>query len=353
MGWREIDLYWQDANTDGRVTAGELWGYDWDTDTLMDPNDPDYWLWSGGVNIDDQASIVPTNRIDPNINAPLLDELTISYEREIFADFAARLEFFYKKQHKALWSRGMFADGTVDSADNWSVAGTGPETGATYYGRTVSTPYRYRTNYDQRYERYLAGQIVLKKRLSNKWMLDASFTYSDWKQFHKGEFFAERSSTVAGGPNNGAYYDEGVVAPESGGSGVRGIYVNSRWQFKFSGLYQMPYGFNIAGVFRAREGYIIPTNEQVYVPGIGTRELYGPGKFGDERLPAFWMLDLRLEKVFNVTETSTVIFAVDAFNITNSAHVLKEEPRLTAATFGDPLRILNPRVIKFGIIFNF
>jgi len=158
---------------------------------------------------------------------------------------------------------------------------------------------------------------------------------------------------VAGGLNNADYYDGGVVAPQSGGSGVRGIFVNSRWMVKFSGLYQMPYGFNIAGVFRAREGYIIRANELVSIPGIGTRAIYGPGKFGDIRLPTFWELDLRLEKVWSVTETSTVVFAVDAFNITNSAHVLKEQSRLTAATYGDPLRILNPRVIRFGIRFNF
>ncbi len=355
LGWREIDLYWQDANADGRVTMSELWGYDWDTDLFMDPADPDYWLWSGGINLADPASTTPTNKVDPNMNTPLLDELTISYEREIFADFAARLEFFYKKQHKKIWYKGLFADGTVDSASNYYEIGTGPETGATYYGRTARPPYEYMTNYDKRYDRYLAGQIVLKKRLTNKWMLDASFTYSEWKTFNKGEYLdlLDPAAGLTGGINNATYYDGGVNAPESSGSGVEGIFVNSRWQFKFSGLYKMPYGFNIAGVFRAREGYVIRGEEQVSLTGIGTGVIYGPGKFGDLRLPDFWMLDLRLEKVFNVTETSSVVLAVDAFNITNSAHVLKQEPRLDAATFGDAQRILNPRVIRFGVIFNF
>ena len=347
LGWREIDLYWQDANADGRVTAGELWGYDWDNETLMDPNDSDYWLWSGGVNLADPSSTNPTNAFDPNFNSPLLDELTISYERELMPDFAARLEFFYKKQHKQVWEKGLFADGTVDSASNYYEAGTGDETGATYYGRTARPPYDYRQNYAKRFDRYIAGQIVLKKRLSNKWMLDASFTYADFKRFHEGEYLGSL------GLNNKAFFDGGQVGPESSGSGVRGIFINSRWQFKFSGLYQMPYGFNLAGVFRAREGYITRPDERISLPGIGTNSIYGPGQFGDARLPAFWELDLRLEKVWNVTETSTVAFAVDAFNITNSAHVLKEESRLTSATYGDPLRILNPRVIRFGIRFSF
>ena len=184
-------------------------------------------------------------------------------------------------------------------------------------------------------------------------MMDASFTYLDWKNFNKGEFIAERGSTVPPGPTNADYYDGGQVGPESSGSGVRGIFVNSNWIFKLSGLYQLPYGFNVAGVFRARQGYLNRTNEQQYITGVGTRELYGPGKFGDERLPNFWELDFRLEKVFVVSETSSVVVGFDAFNVTNSAHVLKQEPRITSDEFGDPLRILNPRVYRFGVRFDF
>jgi hypothetical protein len=352
LGWREIDLYWQDGYVggvqgvaDGRVTQNELYG--WDGATVQDPTDSDYWIWSGGVNIDDPSSIVPTNAFDPNFNAPLLDELTISYERELMPDFAARFEFFYKKQHTRVWEKGLFADGTVDTAANYYADGTGPETSATYYGRTARPPYSYQTNYDKRHDRYIAGQIVLKKRLSNKWMLDASFTYMDWKRFHEGEYLGSL------GLNNGAYYDAAVVAPQSGGSGQTGIFVNSRWQFKLSGLYQMPGGFNVAGVFRAREGYVTRAYENIYLTGIGTQSIYGPGAFGDLRLPSFWELDLRLEKVWNVTETSYVVFAVDAFNITNSAHILKTQHALTAPDYGDPLRILNPRVIRFGVRFTF
>lgn len=352
MGWTEVDLLWQDLNGDGRVTSNELYGYDWGTGELKDANDPDYWLWSGGVNLTDPTSTTPTNKIDPDHNAPLLDELTISYEREIITDFAARVEFFYKKQHNLTNYKRLFADGTVDSAANYYAAGTAPEVGYTYYGRYSRGPYRYLYSQDKAYQRYLAGQLVLKKRLSKGWMLDASFTYSDWKRFYEGEYWSESY-----GPNNEEYYEGGVVAPESGGSGVTGIFINSRWQAKISGLYQLPWGFNISGVFRAREGYVIPTNVLVSLPGIGSASIYGNpaggGKFGDQRLPAFWELDFRLEKVWQVSETSSVAFAVDAFNVTNNATALKQEPRITASNFQQDLRILNPRVIRFGIRFSF
>jgi len=348
LGWTEVDVLWQDMNGDGRVTVDELYGYDWDTGDLKDVNDPDYWLWYGGFDASNPSSITVRNTFDPDYNSPLLDEVTISYEKEIFTDFAARLELFGKWQRNQTWTKGMLPDGTVETSANYYQTGTESITGYPIYGRSSYYPYRYRTNYENRFEKYLAAQIVLKKRLSRGWMMDGSFTYSQWTQHTEGDILD---------PQNTEYYDGGVVAPESGGSGVQGIFVNSRWMLKLSGLYQLPFGFNLSAVFQAREGYVMPTDVLAHRSGIGSRSVYGSpgggGKFGDERLPAFWVLNFRVEKIFQVSETSSVIFAFDAFNITNSSHVLKQQTRITAATFGDPLRILNPRVVRFGIRFNF
>ncbi len=349
IGWTEIDVLWQDLNGDGRVTSNELFGYDWGTGTLKDPNNPSYWLWYGGLNPSDPSSVTVRNKFDPDFNSPLLDELTVSYEKELFTDFAARVEFFYKKQHHEEWTKGMLTDRqTIEDQSNYYLAGHNSIVDYDYYGRKKYYPYRYRTNYQKRYSQYLAGQIVFTKRLSNKWMMDASFTYSDWKAHYEGEYVD---------PQNVPYYDGGVVAPGSGGSGLTGIYVNSRWQAKLSGLYQLPYGINASVVFVAREGYIMPTQVRVTRPGIGGADLYGNpdggGKFGDQRLPAFWLLSFRLEKVFKVTETANVILSADTFNASNSAHSLKKQTRITASDFGQDLRILNPRVFRFGVRFNF
>jgi hypothetical protein len=138
---------------------------------------------------------------------------------------------------------------------------------------------------------------------------------------------------------------------------LTGIYVNSRWQFKFSGLYQLPFGFNVSGTLVAREGYVLRTDLLVSRPGIGTSSLFGSpdggGKFGDERLPNFWLLNFRLEKIFNTGERSYVALSVDGFNVTNSAHALKQQTRMTSTTFRQDMRILNPRVFRFGVRFNF
>jgi hypothetical protein len=368
LGWTEIDLVWQDGyqdfvNTgvqDGRVQESELYGLD-GTGTLQDPMDPAFWVWSSNVNITDPGAVEAVNEFDPDYNSPLLDEISLSYEKELFTDFAARLELFYKRYHRQTWTRFMDTNGDLETADNYYLAGHDNTVDYDYYGRTASFPYQYRTNHQDAFDRYLGFQLVWTKRLSNKWMMSGSFTYSDWKRYYKGEYLGliddVFASSVKNGINNEEYFEGGVAAYESGGSGVEGIFVNSRWQFKLSGLYQLPYGITFSGVFLAREGFVKPTYVLVDMVELGINELYGNpdggGKFGDERLPAFWVLNFRLEKVFEISEGTRVVLAADAFNITNSAHSLKKETSIDSPDFDKDLRILNPRVFRFGIRFNF
>ncbi|MGB2844774.1 MAG: carboxypeptidase regulatory-like domain-containing protein [Candidatus Aminicenantaceae bacterium] len=369
LGWTEIDLIWQDGyqgfvNTgvqDGRVQESELYGYD--GTNLQDPTNPDYWLYSSNVNVTDPTALEAVNKFDPDYNSPLMDEVNISYEKELFTDFAARIELFYKKYHRQTWTKFIDEDGVLETEDNYYVAGHDDAVDYDYYGRTELFPYQYRTNHEKAFDRYLGAQLVWTKRLSNKWMMNGSFTYSDWRRYYKGEYLGFIQDIVAypylrNGLNNEEYFDGGVVAPESAGSGIQGIFVNSRWQFKLSGLYQLPFGINFSGVFAAREGYVKPTYILADMQELGINELYGSsdggGKFGDERLPAFWVLNLRLEKVFQVSEGSYVVVSADAFNITNSAHSLKKETSMEDPDiFDSDLRILNPRVFRFGVRFHF
>ncbi len=353
VGWQnyaEIDLIWQDYDGNMRVSEDELFGLDWDTYELQDPNDPDYWLWYGGFDPNDPDSTAVRNEFDSNFHSPRLDEVNLSYEREIFSDFAGRIELIYKRATHGVWTIDRNDLGELEPRSNYYVANTEPITGYDNYGRTTGYFYsQFRQNYPNRYDVYKAVQFVLTKRLSQKWMMDASFTLSDWKDHYKDDYID---------PQNIEYYDGGVVAPESSGSGVRGIYVNSNWQFKFTGLYQLPFGVNISGTFVARQGYVMQTEVLVTRPGIGGENFVygspdGGGKFGDERLPTFWMLNFRIEKIFNLGERSYIALAVDGFNLTNSAHSLKKQPRMDADNFLEDMRILNPRVFRFGIRFNF
>lgn len=346
-GWTEIDLLWIDDG-DGKIQDSELFGYDWDTGQLVNRNNVDYWLWYSGFDPADPTALKAVNKIDPDFNSPLLDELMISYQKELMTDFAARLELFYKKRHKIDWDFNYFTDGHVETAADQIVDSQVTREGETkdVYGYTEWPYGEYRAN-SGRYTRYLAGQLVLTKRLSNRWMLDASFTYSDWKFY-----FGDRDQA---GEDLGNYdfYDGGVEAPESGGSGMTDVFVNSRWQAKLMGLYQLPLGVNISATLIAREGYVIPRYVEVNAPKIESDYELFFGKQGDTRLPTFWIANLRLEKVFEVGENSRVVLSADGFNITNNNMSLKKEAKIDNVDFLDSKRIVNPTVFRFGVRYEF
>ncbi len=336
--WAGIGVYWQDLNGDGLPQNDELYGED-DDGNLVQPVTAYNRIWKWGtLNLENPNSTDTGNKIDPNFNSPLLDELTIQFEKELATDFALRLEGFYKKSHNGIWDRPMLLDGTKEplfSDSNPNYVDTGevePETGQKIWGIVDDYDYFYRTNYQKRHSKYLAGQVVLIKRLSNRWMLDASFTYSSWKRYYEGEYTD---------PHNIWHFEGGVNAN-----------MNSRWQFKTSGLYQFPFGINASWVFRAREGYVLQPYVKEQRPGLGNSTFYD-GVRGDNRLPAFYELDLRLEKVFQIGERSRVILSADAFNALNSNHELNRDQLITSDRFDTVNKILNPRVFRFGIRFDF
>jgi len=331
MGWSGIGVYWQDMNSDGIVTNDELYGEDADGNLVAPTADTILWAW--GTNVDNPTDLNPANKIDSDFNSPMLDELTLSYERELFTDIAARIELFYKKSHHDIWDRAMKLDGTLETTANYYNAGTETEyTGQTIWGRNEGFYYDYRTNYPNRHTKYYAAQLVFMKRLSNKWMLDASFTLSSWKSYWEDDYTD---------PHNLPYYDGGVTS-----------WMNSRWQFKFSGLYQFPFGINASCVFRAREGYVLEPFVNEYRPGYSTQKFY-KGLRGDARLPSFYELDFRVEKVFQIFETARVILSADAFNALNSHLELNRDQQITSSRYDTVNKILNPRVFRFGIRFDF
>jgi hypothetical protein len=158
------------------------------------------------------------------------------------------------------------------------------------------------------------------------------------------------------------------------GSGSFGqVFLGSKWGFNVTGLYQLPFNFNVAANLYGRQGYVNPYFVQVDTGnGEGTRyALIGNGT--ENRLKNVYNLDLRLEKVIAIAAKASLTLSIDVFNALNANTILQREndatpspadsslPASTYCTAANPCtaaaggidEIQNPRAIRFGARVSF
>jgi hypothetical protein len=262
--------------------------------------------------------------------------------------------------------------GTYDSETGVWTGGTtystGDAAGLPYYlpgpdWPTTATNYTLYRKADA-YKTYMGVDLVLNKRLSNKWFANASFTWQDNRNYWGSDFFDPTNRWAFEGK---PYGDWG-----GGASGKNAVLMYTRWMVKVSGLYQLPFGFDISGTFNAREGWKIPhyfwledDDAPNYAAGSGMW-VYTQQYLKDS-LPTFWNVTLRLEKKINIGAGKLYLMA-DCFNVFNSAIVNRAyDAQLGYAYFAGGTQydswqypynrtlneILNPRIWRFGARFEF
>jgi hypothetical protein len=336
--------YWTDANLDEVPQFNELGELYWDD--LFVQVDP-----GTGMN-----NVIYAG----DYNTPYLDEVTLMFEKALTDDLAVSVTGFYKRQHNLAYTvnsrgevasvtRGIMADGSIETGANWEYTGDiiVGGTAAPLYEQ-IETPVGLQYyNLDKAYLAYLGLQLRMTKRLSGKWMADLSFTFNDWtRHWNRNELLDL---------NNFDFFDGGHVAPATTGSGLRDIWVNSRWMVKFTGMYQLPWDLNLTAFFQAKEGGPQPLRRRVNTKQ-GRIYLYRAGyKVGDERLPTFWMLNLGLEKTLRVSDKVTATLVIDWYNVTNNQIELKYNLSIGEEPPGAPKPTMwsNAGLFQFGVRVNF
>jgi hypothetical protein len=226
--------------------------------------------------------------------------------------------------------------------------------------------YTNQTNYKQTYS---GIDFTLTKRLSNRWMARANFSYNVNKQKvgangcsgdpNNGTYATAYGFTGfgPGGTNSGSCNDGDYVGVQSQGSGNHvAVFLNSKYVFNLNAMYQLPLHFNLAASFFGRQGY--PINFYANTKGpddLKTRSIVLTNP-NDNRYPMLYELDMRLEKVVPITSTASITVAADAFNLTNRATIIQEQNRVglggssgTAAV----REVQNPRVYRFSARVSF
>ena len=193
--------------------------------------------------------------------------------------------------------------------------------------------------------------MVFNKRLSHKWMVNSSFSYQ-FSAPHWGQ--------------------TGVLNPTNRWA-IDGVNDAMKWMFKVAGLYQLPYDINIAVNLNAHQGRRIRrqvkiTDFRLPNPKSNSATLYLDPK-GSETLPGMFNMSFRIEKMLTIGEIGKIYFMLDVFNALNLTVAEQRSHKLYGnyyiypdsdqnewvpnPTYYELTKILNPRVIRFGIRFVF
>jgi hypothetical protein len=331
-----IQYPWTDLNGDAFVQRDEI--------------DDSRVLFSNNIDPQNPDSATSPNARNPNTSAPVTDELIIGLEREVVPDFSFGVNAIYKRFGNMLW------DDFFQSVPNSGTRRPSPtvpittdsfvQTSATFEGQEVIY-YELKsglkrvgdltTNRPGYHQRYWGLELVGKKRLSHRWMINVSFTFNDHREYWDGEE---------------GIYDPTDVDKRKGGlvSFSGSTFVNSQWLFKLDGMVQLPYGINLAGKFNGRQGYFWAETYRTAnrAGGIGRTEVILQDALGDKRLPNLWYADLRVEKSFRIGRTRWSGM-MDIFNVTNAATVLGRHRRQNLSNANQIYSILSARILRFGV----
>ncbi|HWZ86143.1 MAG TPA: carboxypeptidase regulatory-like domain-containing protein [Thermoanaerobaculia bacterium] len=350
--------YWNDANGDHVIQRNELNLNNLVSHYGVDPANP--------------GSAISANLVDPNLKAGKTTEVIGGIERELLDGLVVGLTYTYRKYEGALYPHR-----TGLTENDYEVGGQ--LTGTLYNGQAFDIPYYQLkpgvdvpagvtlSNRPDWNTTYNGLDLTFQKRLSDKWLVRGGATWQNWNQ-HGGAGSCYDPTSDRGGNNelwpgtpigiqtgSTCAGDDIAALPAGAASGARNeVFLNARWLFNVSALYQLPAGFAVAGNFFGREGYPY-INYYRFDPGDGL----GPrdniiGKLSSNRYPNVYELDLRLEKVIAVHPLE-ITLAADVFNVTNQGTVLQRNANvaLGAGVYNQIIEMQSPRVVRFGARLSF
>ena len=320
-----------------------------------------------------------SNAVDPDLKAPLTDELLLGVEHGLRPDFVVGLNLSYRKFTDILEAERLvfdsddpFAAANLGSVGRPHQRGDYEEHTATQVGpdgRTytvhyfelrpgVTTRNGFLLENGDREQEFKGASLTFNKRLSHRWMMRGNVSWQDWTWQIPDSENEDPTDTVAGGIVNGT----DVLQGSGNASGAKGnVYISSRWSYSVNGLYQIapdkPWAFNVAASLSGRQGY--PTR---YVDRIVRETISDGAGLGVDvplnpdanafRYPDVHVVDLRAEKELAFSNFGLTL-GVDLFNALNESYALQRQGVLGRDNSDHVLEILSPRVFRLGARFSF
>jgi hypothetical protein len=333
-GQAYLTYRWQDLNNDRFIQLDEVDFSDLRGFGGVDPNDP------GAI---DES----VDKIDPDYSAGIDYEMVFGVDREIVRDLGVGVAFSYRQSGNFTW----YPDIGVTTSDYYQ---GDPVTTDGYTSipwilndgvldRAEVTGGDLLTNQDGYNRKYWGLELTMNKRLSNNWMSRLSFGYNDQKEYYDGGAGIQNPSFFDTSPTG----QDGQPVIRLGGGSGKSIYFTYGWTFNWSALYQLPYGFDIAGNFFTRQGYPLPYYHRINLGAFeGTTEVVGVQSVEDENLPRLVNVDIRFAKNFSFAGGRNATLAFEVFNLFNANTELARYINLGSSSFNRLDEILAPRIAR-------
>lgn len=342
---------WNDANGDRTVQRGEV-----------DLTEPEAWVRLDPNNL--TAGAPSVGRIDYDNHDPTTtDEGILGIEHEVVPGWAVGIAYTSRLRQNFIWNQyeKTRGSGNFYTPDDYVLGGStdaimpdGTAVSVPYYRLKpgVARPTFYATRNRPDYEQTYSGvELTAARRMANRWMMRGQVTFGEWKQ-SVGPGAIQNPSRLLEG--DGCYTCDGsAVASSSGSDG----YINARWSYSLSGLYQALWGINLGAVVTGREGYINGYNVRTSSSIDGARRRYVINDFEDYRFDNLFQVDLRLAKEFALPAGVMFEIGVDAFNVTNERTILWRDYEIVPTRVSGNLvpspetsiqEMQSPRLIRLG-----
>jgi hypothetical protein len=354
--WGRYNIQWnlayaQDYNLNQQTTIAYRWAdQDGNNDYTpgevnLDTNGPDFISISGSSN----------NTINPDLKWPYVNEWSASVEHELAKNLSIRGLFLqktvadqyasvntlrpYSAWNVALPRRDPGPDGVLGNADD---AGTIVvyDYDPAYRGTAFVNNIRLNSDLNDSYKNY---EVTLTRRNAGKWYAFTSFLATKNHRW---------LTLIAQSPNDN-YFP-----------------IDDTWEVSYRAAagYELPYGVKVSTLYSAYNGlpgqrtYIFRAVDPDGGPRMpsSTTITLRTEPFGERMGPSRHIVNFRGSKQFLFVRSRKLTLDVDALNLFNT-NVAWGSPTgagpgfnyASGPTFGQVLRIVNPRSMRFGISFDF
>ncbi len=304
--------------------------------------------------------------VDRDLKHPYGQGVTTSFERQLAESLSARASYVFKAARQ-VWAEVDLARVNAYTipvvfrdvgADN--VSGTQDDQILNLLDRPAGLrEQRVFTNPDQ-----IAGlpefagdyhtvEFALNRRFKERWLLMTSFEHTWADDFRNtgaptGNLDVARQATFT--PFTAAYRTV-LWNPNRRRLGRQ---ETTYWNYKLVGRYVFPYEIGISSSYKLQSGFnwaraiSVPGSA---LPGAGSEEILAE-PLSSNRTENVHILDFRVEKGLKLGRIGKVTGMVDIFNIMN-ANPITNFRVVTGPRFKEVISLLDPRIVRFGVRYDF